>query len=98
MPIAIRGRDRSGAPFHERTTSENLCRGGLAFSLSRDLELGATLEITIPLPRAGQKSETDFATRGEVRHVYFAGSSKIFGVAFTGPRFNRVFMPEAGAS
>ena len=94
LPVAIRGKDRSGTHFDERTTSENLCRGGVAFALSRDLELGANLEITIPLPHGGQKDEADFATRGEVRHVYLAGGSKIFGVAFTGPRFNRMFVSE----
>jgi hypothetical protein len=57
--------------------------------------LGTNVEITIPLPRAAQKQEQDFATRGEVRHMYLVGGAKIFGVAFTGPRFNRMFVSEA---
>ena len=97
LPVAVRGKDRSGAHFDERTTSENLCRGGLAFALSRDLELGTNLEITIPLPRGAQKDESDFATRGEVRHMYSVGEAKIFGVAFTGSRFNRLFVSETAA-
>jgi len=94
LPVEIRGTDRSGARFDETTTSENLCRGGVAFTLSRELDLGAMLDISIPLPRGGQKGENDFATRGEVRHIYTAGSSRVFGVAFTGPRFQRMFVSE----
>jgi hypothetical protein len=97
LPVEIRGTDRNGARFDETTTSENLCRGGVAFTLSRELELGAMLDISIPLPRGSQRGETDFATRGEVRHVYFAGSSRIVGVAFTGPRFHRMFVSEGVA-
>jgi hypothetical protein len=97
LPVEIRGRDRAGSQFDERTTSENLCRGGVAFTLSRELELGANLEITIPLARTGQKGEADFATRGEVRHVYQLGGSRVFGVAFTGPRFHRMFVSEGPA-
>jgi hypothetical protein len=97
LPVEIRGTDRSGARFDERTTSENLCRGGVAFTLSHELELGAVLEITIPLPRAGQHGETDFATRGQVRHVYASGGGRVFGVAFTGPRFQRMFLSESAA-
>jgi c-di-GMP-binding flagellar brake protein YcgR len=95
LPVEIRGTDRSGKQFDERTTSENLCRGGVAFTLSRELELGALLEINIPLPRASQQGETDFATRGQVRHVYASETGRVFGVAFTGPRFHRMFLSES---
>lgn len=95
LPVDIRGTDRSGKRFDERTTSENLCRGGVAFTLSHELELGTVLEINIPLPRAGQQDETDFATRGQVRHVYVSGTDRVFGVAFTGPRFQRMFLSES---
>jgi PilZ domain len=97
LPVEIRGTDRSGARFDETTTSENLCRGGVAFTLSRELDLGAMLDISIPLPRGSQQGDNDFATRGEVRHVYVAGSNRIFGVAFTGPRFHRMFVSETAA-
>jgi hypothetical protein len=95
LPVEIRGTDRSGAQFDERTTSENLCRGGVAFTLSRELELGTDLEIYIPLPRPGQQGEADFVTRGQVRHIHTAEGGRIFGVAFTGPRFHRMFLSES---
>ena len=95
LPVAIRGTDRSGAHFNETTTSENLCRGGVAFMLTRELDLGAMLDISIPLPRGAQKGENDFATRGQVRHVSGDGNCRVFGVAFTGPRFHHMFVSES---
>ena len=97
LPVEIRGTDRNGTRFDETTTSENLCRGGVAFTLSRELDLGAMLDISIPLPRGSQKGDSDFATRGQVRHVSLSGSSRVFGVAFTGPRFHRMFLSESAA-
>ena len=97
LPVEIRGTDRDGRPFDETTTSENLCRGGVAFTLSRELELGAVLDINIPLPRGGPRGETDFATRGQVRHMSLNGGSRVFGVEFTGPRFHRMFVSESAA-
>ena len=98
LPVAIRGTDRSGKQFDERTTSENVCRGGVAFTLSRELELGTNLEISIPLPPGNRQGAKDFATRGQVRHIYVTEGGRIFGVAFTGPRFNRIFVSEAAGS
>ena len=97
LPVEIRGTDHNGARFEETTTSENLCRGGVAFTLSRELDLGAMLDISIPLPRGGKQGENDFATRGQVRHVSRSGNGLVFGVAFTGPRFHHMFVSENAA-
>ena len=35
LPIQVRGKDAEGAEFEERTSSENLCRGGVAFVTRR---------------------------------------------------------------
>jgi hypothetical protein len=94
LPVEIRGKDSSGAQFNEVTTSENLCRGGVAFTLTRELDLGAMLDINIPLPRGGKQGDNDFATRGQVRHMSRSGDSLIFGVMFTGPRFHHMFVSE----
>jgi hypothetical protein len=48
LPVEVRGTDLAGTRFEERTTSENVCRGGLAFSLSRSIAVGADLDIHIP--------------------------------------------------
>lgn len=92
LPMRVRGTDHAGIHFEELTASENVCRTGAAFCTTRHLDVGADLEITIPLP----KSDSDFATRGRVVHVEPGRRlhEQIVGVEFTGPRFHRVFVPE----
>ncbi len=99
LPLWVRGTDRDGVRFEEHTECENVCRSGTAFATTHELDLGAEVEITIPLPKQGRESETDFATRGRVVHVA-PGKEKrirIIGVEFTGPRFHRVFLSESSA-
>ena len=91
LSVQISGTDRGGVRFEEHTTSENICRKGLAFVLSRELELDVDVEIQIPQP-SGQHP---FSTRGRVRHVKTGESGRVIGVEFTGPRFHRVFVSES---
>ncbi len=97
LPMWVRGRDRDGVQFEESTSSENLCRSGAAFATRYELDLGADLEITIPLAKQGITRQSDFATRGRVVHVVprEGHPTRIVGVQFTGPRFQRVFRPES---
>lgn len=97
LPMFVRGRDRAGVQFEENTSSENLCRSGAAFSTRYEVDLGADLEITIPLAKQGASAESDFATRGRVVHVVprEGHPTRIVGVQFTGPRFQRMFRPES---
>src|SRR5438067_2076806 len=88
LPVRVEGIDRRGMKFEERTTSENVCRGGVAFSLTHDLELNVELQLSIPLPRKGRAAESDFLSHGRVRHI----AGNIVGVQFTGPRFNHIFV------
>jgi hypothetical protein len=60
----VHGVDRSGARFEERTTSEDVCRGGVAFTLAHEPDVGTELEVVIPLPRQGNRPENDFARAG----------------------------------
>lgn len=99
LPMTICGRDRRGFRFEEATASENLCRSGAAFRTRFDVMLGADIEISIPFSQyASRRSETDFATQGRVVHVGVAegDGERVVGVQFIGPRFHRVFRPEAG--
>ncbi len=98
LPMWVRGRDRAGVQFEETTSSENLCRSGAAFATRYELDLGADLQITIPMARQGAATESDFATQGRVVHVvpHEGKHSRTVGVQFTGPRFQRVFRPESG--
>lgn len=98
LPMQIRGKDIEGAAFEESTRSENLCRGGAAFLLRRNLDRGASLEIRIPLPAPAGSSEAEFSTVGRVVHIAEGGqdAGKVVGVEFTGPRFRRIFQTESG--
>ena len=98
LPILVRGTDRAGEWFEEHTSSVNLCRGGAAFATRYALDLGARLEINIPVtPPAGKKEESEFSTQGRIVHVAPGASERerIVGVEFTGPRFNRMFVSES---
>ena len=99
LPVQVRGRDRRGLAFEETTSSQNLCRGGAAFTIHGEVDLGTELEILIPITRqTGRPGERNFATQGEVIHVtpVEGGSERLVGVRFTGPRFQRVFWSESG--
>jgi hypothetical protein len=97
LPMMVRGTDRAGKWFEERTSSVNLCRGGAAFSTRFALDLGTKLEINIPVPPAAGEAELEFATQGRVVHLAPGtdASERIVGVMFTGPRFNRMFVSES---
>ena len=96
LPILVRGTDRTGFSFEEHTSSENLCRGGVAFATRHPLELGIQLELHMPVASALANEEKEFATQGRIVHVK-PGRTKqelIVGVEFTGPRFHRMFVSE----
>src|SRR5260370_17006481 len=61
LPMWVRGRDCDGMPFEESTASENLCRSGAAFVTRHKIDLGADLEITIPLARPANSPHKTFA-------------------------------------
>jgi len=81
LPMLVRGRDSMGLIFEERTSSENVCRGGAAFSTRHSL--------------ADEPSE--FSTQGRIVHLKPGKSADelIVGVEFTGPRFHRMFVSES---
>ena len=99
-PMLVRGTDRAGNWFEERTASENLCRGGAAFVTRFDVAIGSDLEISIPFSHyAARRKEPDFATQGRVVHVRDSegDGEHLVGVQFTGPRFRRLFRSESAA-
>jgi len=96
--MTIRGRDSRGFTFEETTSSENLCRSGAAFLVRRDVPPGTDIEIRIPFSvQVRRHPEPDFTTQGRVVHVgdELACGGRMVGVQFIGPRFHRVFRPEA---
>ena len=97
LPILVRGTDRAGERFEERTSSVNLCRGGAAFATRYALDLGERLQINIPVPAAGGEPDAEFATQGRIVYVVPGANDRelIVGVEFTGPRFHHMFVSEA---
>ena len=97
LPMLVRGTDRSGKNFEERTSSVNLCRGGAAFATTYALELGGRLEINIPVVPTASEPDAEFSTQGRIVHVApgRTESELVVGVEFTGPRFHRMFVSES---
>ncbi len=93
LPVRLRGTTRTGIEFEERTSTENVSRGGIACFTIHELPLGTDIEIGVA---AAKDEPTEFATRGKIVHVApgVATFKKIVGVMFTGPRFNRMYSPE----
>jgi len=95
--MLVRGTDRTGASFEERTSSENLCRGGAAFATHYAVDLGMKIEISIPVAPSTTESDADFSTHCRIVHLKPGRDDHelIVGVEFTGPRFHRMFVSES---
>ena len=97
LPMLVRGTDKSGEWFEERTSSKDICRGGAAFATKYALDMGSRIEISIPASQASAEIEAEFSTHGRVVHIKAGtgGREIIVGVEFTGPRFHRMFVSES---
>ena len=97
LPMLVRGTDRTGEWFEEHTSSENLCRGGAAFTTRYAMDLGMKIEINIPASPSAADPDAEFSTHGRIVHL-IPGSNEsemIVGVEFTGPHFHRIFVSES---
>jgi hypothetical protein len=97
LPMMVRGTDRAGEWFEERTSSVNLCRGGAAFATRYALDLGSRLEISIPVAASSVESNSEFSTQGRIVHIAPGRTDRelLVGVEFTGPRFHHMFVSES---
>jgi hypothetical protein len=97
LPMLVRGTDRSGEWFEERTSSVNLCRGGAAFATRYAVDLGMKIEISIPVSPTPSDPDAEFSTHGRIVHLKPGANNRemIVGVEFTGPRFHRMFVSES---
>ena len=97
LPMLVRGTDRTGESFEERTSSENLCRGGAAFTTRYAVDLGMKIEIRITAMPTAADPDPEFSTHGRIVHLKPGRTDRelIVGVEFTGPRFHRIFVSEA---
>jgi hypothetical protein len=92
MQVFVRGVDANGVPFDMEVDSNNVSRGGLAFSCEMPLEAGAALDITVNRPPIGGREFPPHFTTGKVVRVHpKPGGGYDVGVEFTGPRL-RIFV------
>lgn len=93
--MLVRGTDSSGMSFEEKTSSENLCRGGAAFATHFALDVGTEVEIHIA--NLATTPDSEYSTRGRIVHRRRGRNDReqIVGVEFTGPRFHRMFVSES---
>jgi hypothetical protein len=97
LPMLVRGTDRTGEWFEEHTSSENLCRGGAAFATRYAVDLGMSIEISIPASPSAADPDTEFSTHGRIVHLKPGTNERemIVGVEFTGPHFHRIYISES---
>ena len=97
LPMLVRGTDTNGQWFEERTSTQDICRGGTAFATQYALEMGGRVEISIPASHTSVKDEDEFASHARIVHIHQAtgGVALVVGVEFTGPRFHRIFVSES---
>ena len=90
LEVRIRGVDRAGLPFEEVIHSDNISRGGCSLEVSRELDLGAELDIEI-LRHLPGRAGLIFLTRGVVVRSVPTGPAGedryLIGIQFTGPHF-----------
>ena len=97
FPMVVRGIDSMGYSFEEHTSSQNLCRGGAAFSLHSPLVLGDELEIEIPGLPTMASEDAEFWMPCRIVHLMVGTERRelIVGIEFIGPFFDPVFVPDA---
>jgi PilZ domain len=90
IPMLVRGMDRNGRSFEERTVVQNLSSGGAAFTTLNDLGMGSMVVVSIPDTPSGLPP-TEFSTKARVVYSQSAKNTQeiTIGVKFIGPRFQR---------
>ena len=88
LEVRIRGTDRAGLPFEETILSDDISRAGCSLEVSRELDLGAELDIEIHRRLPSRGGLSPFLTRGVVLRSAPAGEDRYtIGIHFTGPQF-----------
>ena len=99
LAMHIRGKESDGSAFDDVVHSGNVSRTGASFATTRQLEVGAELEVTIPRRPGEHAEDADFVTRARVVRV-IPGSDereRVVGIQFLDRRFHRVYVSESTA-
>ena len=105
LEVRIRGTDAAGIRFEEAVFSHDISRGGCSLEISRELEVGAELEVEILRHVPGPAGAIPFETQGVVlRAAPAAGPDGASGddvytvaIQFTGPHFPTYASEETAA-
>ena len=97
LEVHVRGTDRAGLGFEESVFSTNISRGGCSVEISRELDVGAAVEVEILRRVPGPAGVSPFLTQGVVMRCVpgapadpASGSANDLysvGIQFTGPQF-----------
>src|SRR5258705_13896536 len=87
LDMRVRGVDVAGLSFDEATLSNDVSRGGCSFHLTREVALGAQMELEIYRRPSPRRPPTPFLTEGVVLRIVKLGNDEYtVSVEFTGPQ------------
>ena len=97
LPMIVRGTDRHGIRFEDVTHCFNVSRTGASFATTRELDMGAKLEVVIALATGAQGGRGDFSCLSQIVRIVPGEEPPdiIIGVQFLEARFPRVFVSES---
>ncbi|MBI2816289.1 MAG: PilZ domain-containing protein [Acidobacteria bacterium] len=88
LEMQVSGTDRRGVAFEEKTSSDDVSRGGCSFHTERELPTGTELELIILRRSAARRPPVPFLTTGVVvRSGNVDAKHFKVSVCFTGPQF-----------
>ena len=88
LEMQVSGSDRRGAAFEEKTSSDDVSRGGCSFHTQHELPTGTELELIIFRRSATRHPPTPFLTTGVVVRTANVDANHFkVSVRFTGPHF-----------
>lgn len=89
LPVQVRGREASGAIWEEVTSCVDVSPGGIGMLLSRAVDTGQVLHLSVPLPsryRQYDIIEDSYRVYGLVRNTLPSAARSRVGVMFLGRR------------
>jgi hypothetical protein len=100
LPVRVTGFTDEGAAWEEVTGTEDVSQGGLSFRLTRRVELGQVVAMSLPMPRRLREFDLNDATYrvyGLVRGIVHKEEKTRVGVMFFGKYPPRGFHERPGA-
>lgn len=100
LPVRVHGFAEDGTSWEEVANTDDVSQGGLGLHLSRSVELGQVLLLTLPLPKRLREfdlSEAVYRVYALVRGIVYNSDKTRVGVMFFGKYPPRGFHEKPGA-